>query len=211
MTVREIANELTKRGYKVEYRPRSDGGILITKINGVSYRGAAGNKFARTIIGDEAQLSASRKTQLKIIKPKKGPRAKKDLLSESMKSKIEAVQKIYNKNKVPISQGRITRRLIRKIIQEEGEKSAIKKLGQAARYATGYAVSKVVEALVDEVNRVADLLDSQALYDLADEIKAHDGSILDEWIKPAYDELYELNKGKDIRDVITNVKRILHI
>lgn len=211
MTMREIVAVLRQDGLKVEYRPRSDGGILITRIGDTKFTGAAGNNLARTLVGGRAALSSARKTQLKIIKPEKGKRPKFDLLDENLKAKIKEVQKTYTKNKVPISQGRITRRLIRKILREEGREAALKKLEQAERYASGYAISKVVQALVDYVRHTATLMESDELDELADDIEDNDGNIRDEYIKPAYDELYKLNKGADVKDVCSNVRTILRI
>lgn len=212
MTTREVVESLRLKGYEIKYRTRKDGGILITSINGTKYSGAAGNKFARTIAGPEAELSQARKTQLKIIKPQKGKRPKEDILSDYMKKRIKDVQRQYNKNKVPISQGRITRKLIRKILQEEGEEAALKKLVQSERYATGYATSKTTAALVDYIRQYAMLMDNDpTLEELADDIEAYDGVIKDEDIKPAYDRLYDLNKGANIEDVANDVRRILKI
>ena len=211
MTTREVVNELRKRGHKIKYRVRSDGGILITSMDGVKYTGAAGNKIARTLVGDEAALSQARKTQLKIIKPAKGPKPKEDVLQGRIQTRIKQVQKAYNKNKVPISQGRITKRLIRKIVQEEGVEAAYRKLEQSERYAEGYALSKTISALVEYIRHMAMLVESDELEDLADDIEAHDGLIRDEWIKPAYEALYELNHGGDISDIVNKVRAILHL
>ena len=212
MTTREVVNELRKRGHKIKYRVRSDGGILITSMDGVKYTGAAGNKIARTLLGDEAALSQARKTQLKIIKPAKGPKPKEDVLQGRIQTRIKQVQKAYNKNKVPLSQGRITKRLIRKIVQEEGMETAYRKLAQAERYAEGFAISKVVEALADYVDMTASLMeDNEELYKLSEDIRANDGVIRDEWIQPAYKKLYEINHGGELKDIITQVRYILHL
>lgn len=211
MTTREVVEELRTYGHKIKYRVRKDGGILITSIDGVKYRGAAGNTMARAMIGDRASLSKKRMTQLKIIKPTKGPKPKKDVLTEKVKEKIKQVQKAYRKNKVPIEQGRVTRRLIRKIIGQEGYEAAMKKLEQAERYATGYAISGVIQALAQYIQQLANLTGSQLLQQLADDVLANDGIIKDEWIKPAYDILYGINHGRDIRDVVEEVRKVLHI
>lgn len=211
MTTREVVNVLTQRGHKIKYRVRKDGGILITSMDGVKYTGASGNTVARSLVGDEARLSQARKTQLKIIKPPKGAKPKEDVLQGRIKTRIKQVQKAYNKNKVPISQGRITKRLIRKIVQEEGMEAAYRKLEQSERYAEGYALSKTIAALVEYIRHMATLIESDELEDLADDIEAHDGLIRDEWIKPAYEKLYELNHGGNTTDIINQVRSILHL
>ena len=195
MTTREVVNELRKRGHKIKYRVRSDGGILITSMDGVKYTGAAGNKIARTLVGDEAALSQTRKTQLKIIKPAKGPKPKEDVLQGRIQTRIKQVQKAYNKNKVPISQGRITKRLIRKIVQEEGMEAAYRKLAQSERYAEGFAISKVVEALADYVDMTASLMeDNEELYKLVKGLMIE--SYIEDGCQPSDGTVY----GKSITD-----------
>ena len=216
MTLRELVNELRKQGHQVEYYNRKDGSILIRSIDGIDYKdGAAGNKVARVMgeaVGLSADLSQARKTQLKIIKPK----GKRTPLPKAIETKLRKVQKIYNKNKVPISQGRITKKLIREIYQEEGEEAARKKLTRAQRYAEGYATNATIESFLAAIEHYRLLFKqgsqaSEELKKLAHDIKISTGIIKDEWIKPAYDELYKLNKGANPLDVIDNVRRILKI
>lgn len=212
MTTREVVAELRQKGHHIKYRVRKDGGILITSMDRVKYTGAAGNKIARNLLADKAQLSQARRTQLKIIRPSKGKKPGQDVLDEKIKAEIKRIQKIYSKNKVPISQGRITRRLIRKIIEEEGKEAAMAKLARAERYASGYATSRTIEALCQYIEFLGQVVDDPSdLFDLAEDIRANDGRIRDEDIKPAYDMLYMLNKGMPVEDVINNVRRILKI
>ena len=65
MTLRQIATQLQKAGHQITYRTRSDGGILITSIDGQRFKGASGNILARKMTGQE--LSSSRGMQLRKI------------------------------------------------------------------------------------------------------------------------------------------------
>lgn len=215
MTLRELVNELRAQGHQVEYYNRKDGSILIRSIDGVDYKdGAAGNKVARAMgqsLNLNAELSQARKTQLKIIKPK-GKRTK---LPKALEVKLKKVQKLYNKNKVPIAQGRITKRLIRDIYKEEGEKAARKKLTAAQRYAEGFATSATIEAFIEAIQhyQMAFKQGSQeyvALSKLITDIKQSSGIIKDEYIYPAYEQLYEIKKG-NVLDVIDNVRKTLRL
>ena len=213
MTTREVVQELRKSGHKIKYKVRKDGGILITSIDGVKYKGAAGNTMARAMLGERASLSKKRMTQLKIIKPTKG-RKPKIPLPQAIEEKVKTVQKLYNKNKVPIEQGRITKKLIRDIIEKEGKQAAYTKLERAEKYASGFATSSTIQALLDYIGSTMELVsneDKKLLEDLKVDILLNEDSIKDEWIKPAYDVLYDINKGRDIRDVVMEVRRILHI
>lgn len=216
MTLRELVKELRKQGHQVEYYNRKDGSILIRSIDGIDYKdGAAGNKVARAMgaaLDLNAELSQARKTQLKIIKPK----GKRTPLPKALEVKLKKVQKLYNKNKVPIAQGRITKKLVRQILEEEGEKAARKKLTQAQRYAEGYATNATIDAFLTAIQSYRMLFkqgtqEYEALKKLEDDIRISSGIIKDEYIKPAYDELYLIKNQGNVLDVVDNVRKILRL
>lgn len=215
MTLRELVNELRAQGHQIEYYSRKDGGILIRSIDGVDYKdGAAGNKMARAMgqsLNLNAELSQARKTQLKIIKPK-GKRTK---LPKALEVKLKKVQKLYNKNKIPISQGRITKKQIRQIVSEEGEKAAMNKLTQAQRYAEGYATNATIDAFLTAIESYRKLFkqgsqEYTALKKLEDDIRMSSGIIKDEYIYPAYKRLYDIKKG-NVLDVVDDVRKALRL
>ena len=158
-----------------------------------------------------AELSQARKTQLKIIKPK-GKRTK---LPKAIEVKLKKVQKLYNKNKIPISQGRITKKQIRQIVSEEGEKAAMKKLTQAQRYAEGYATNATIDAFLTAIESYRKLFkqgsqEYAALKKLEDDIRLSSGIIKDEYIYPAYKRLYDVKKG-NVLDVVDDVRKVLRL
>ena len=215
MTLRELVNELRKQGHQVEYYNRKDGSILIRSIDGVDYKdGAAGNKVARAMgqaMNLNAELSQARKTQLKIIKPK----GKRTPLPKALEVKLKKVQKLYNKNKVPIAQGRITKKLIREIYQNEGAEAARKKLTQAQRYAEGFATNATIDAMLTAIESYRKLFNdnpqvNMALKKLEDDIRISSGIIKDEYIYPAYKRLYDIDKQNPL-DVIDDVRKILRL
>ena len=212
MTTRQVASTLTSRGYTITYRVRKDGGILITSINGQKFKGASGNRQARNLLGSEAKLSLAREQQLKTIKPPKGARIKVTL-PENIKAKLKEVQALYKKFKVPMKQGRITARIVKKIIKEEGIQSAYTKLERATRYAEGYATEATIQALVDYLKIQASMMDakSQGLIEgfIAD-ILINESNIKDESIYPVYKVLYDLGK-RDTKDVLDDARITLGI
>lgn len=215
MTLRELVKELRSQGHQVEYYNRKDGSILIRSIDGIDYKGAAGNAVARALgqsMNINAELSQARKTQLKIIKPK----GKRTPLPKALEVKLKKVQKLYNKNKVPIAQGRITKKLVRQIVEEEGEVAARKKLTQAQRYAEGYATNATIDAFLTAIQSYRMLFkqgsqEYEALKQLEDDIRISSGIIKDEYIKPAYDELYLIKNQGNVLDVVDNVRKILRL
>ena len=94
MNVKDIVEELRKMGIKVEARKRTDGGYVITKINGVSYSGAKGNQAAREMLG--ISLSEARIKQVNYNVDKY---IKKEPLSKEMKRKIDKVQRTWRKHR----------------------------------------------------------------------------------------------------------------
>ena len=116
---------------------------------------------------------------------------------------------------MPISQGRITKKQIRQIVKEEGVKSAMKKLTQAQRYAEGYATSKTIDAFLTAIQSYRMLYQQgsqeyEALKKLEDDIRMSSGIIKDEYIKPAYERLYDIKKG-NVLDVVDDVRKILRL
>ena len=214
MTLRQLAKAYRDQGHQVEYYNRKDGSILVRSIDGVEYKGATGNAVLRALgkpLALNADLSQARKTQLKIIKPK----GKRTQLPKALERKLKKVQELYNKNKVPISQGRITKKLIRQILAEEGEEVARKKLTQAQRYAEGYATNATIDAFLTAIQSYRKLFqqgsqENEALKKLEDDIRLSSGIIKDEYIYPAYKRLYDIKKGS-VLDVVDDVRKILRL
>ena len=206
MTIRQIAKELTAQGYDIRYRVRKDGGVLITKINNQRFTGATGNKLARQILGQD--ISEPRRAQLERITSERTD-------VENLYKEYLRVKRKWTKANLPKNAGKLTFKKFKKAIKEKGKAEALRFLGEKEKYASGIAYSKNVEALASYVEQTASLIEADEFYDLAEEIRANDGNIRDEWIQPAYDELYRVNTepitDSLINDIVRNVKRILHI
>ena len=67
MTIKESITQLKARGYRVSYRQRKDGGVIIKSINGQRFSGAKGNAQARSLLG--TTLSVARSAQLERLNP----------------------------------------------------------------------------------------------------------------------------------------------
>lgn len=206
MTIRQIAKELTAQGYDIRYRVRKDGGVLITKIDNKRFVGATGNKLARQMVGQD--ISEPRRAQLERI-----TRERIDV--ENLYKEYRRVKRKWTKGNLPKNAGKLTFKKFKKAIKEKGKAEALRFLGEKEKYASGLAYSKNIEALASYVEQTASLIEVDEFYDLAEEIRVNDGNIRDEWIQPAYDELYRVNTepltDSLINDIVRNVKRILHI
>lgn len=211
MTIRQIASKLASQGYDIRYRVRKDGGVLITKINNQRFTGATGNTLARQLAGED--ISMARRNQLEKI-----TRERVDV--QNLYKEYRRVKRKWTKGDLPKSAGKLSFKKFKRAIKEEGKEKALKYLGEKEKYATGVAYSKNVLALADYVEQLASNLESSGedgseFYDLADMIRASDGSIRDEDLLPAYEELYRVNTealtDSLLREIIRNVKRILKL
>ena len=191
MNVKDIVEELRKMGIKVEARKRTDGGYVITKINGVSYSGAKGNQAAREMLG--ITLSEARIKQVNYNVEKY---IKKEPLSKEMKKKIDKVQRTWRKHKVG-GKAKITTKKVRRHIKEHGETETKEYLRKMSKYGEGIAYEENVEYLAkyaEDIGRVFDDRNSTNManefYKLADYIRSIADHFKEEWIWPSYQDLY---------------------
>lgn len=209
----QVVAELTAKGHNVQYSIRKDGGILIRRIDGEHFSGAHGNARARAMVG--AELSEARSAQLKYA-----TRARmhpvKTTLSERVEEAYERVKKLWRKafkakGGKPHPAGYFTKRHIKYVYKQYGEEKALEVISEAERYATGIAYSKNVQHLADYVEMAGNQYESEELKKLAYEIVQFAYSIKEEWIYPAYQALYDLNKGIDPKEIAQKVRRILRL
>lgn len=196
MLLKDIISELQTEGFEIEFRQRSDGGLLITKINGVSFKGASGNTRARQIAGvqlSEAQIQQRDYNVKKYIKNFKKPKEKFD---EDLKAKVKRVQRIWRYNKV---NGKITMRKAREHFKQEGKKGVEDYLNKMARYGQGFAYTENVRWLSEYARNVASGLAANneinaynKYIELADYIIQNANTFREAWINPIYSYLYEV-------------------
>ena len=197
MKVKEIITELRKEGYSVKFRERTDGGIIITEINGIKYKGANGNREARNIVGVE--LSTAQKEQMsqnveKLIKDVK----KTPTLDKQTKAQLKKVQRKWKKNAVG-GKAKITAKKVKWHIKNEGKTAADEYLMKMERYAEGYAYEENVEYLAQYIEDTANgvLTDDdlqRSLYDLADLIRSIKATFKEEFISRVYGIMYDVVK-----------------
>lgn len=216
--MRTIASELMSQGHQIEFYVRKDGGILITNIDGQKFSGAKGNERARQMTGQK--LSEARFAQLKYATASKkllnSPRFKKIKVPDAVKKEYERVHGKWTKafkakGGKPHPAGYFGKVRLLKAVERGGEEGAKTSISEAERYSTGIAYSKNVETLAVQIEIAGANYESDELMQLAQDLRDNASSIKDEWIYPAYQELYKLDKGYDIREVVNNVRKILRL
>ena len=154
ISVAKMIKELEAMGFKVNARRRTDGGMIITKINDMSFTGASGNQYAREVLGVE--LSQARIEQVhynvqKYIAVGKGNKAK-GKVDEELIRQLKTVQQKWRRNKV---QGRITKKKLRWHLKQGGRREAEQYLAKMSRYGSGYAYEENVQYLASYISNVA--------------------------------------------------------
>lgn len=213
MTMMEVVRQLQAEGHEVDFYMRKDGGILVRKIDGERYpSGASGNARARQLVG--ATISEARVKQLKYATRQR--KIKKPSLDDAIEKEYKKVKKKWNKafkskKGKPHPAGYFGRGRIQYAIDHYGKEEALRRIREAERYASGVAYSKNVEQLAYFIKSAGATYNSQELEKLADDLLENAFSIKEEWIAPAYEELYKLNQGIPPQEVARVTRAILRL
>ena len=212
MTMKKVVSELIKKGHKITYYVRKDGGILITSIDGKRYTAASGNAAARSMVG--TTLSEARKSQIKYITKERAKRRR--TLEGKVAEEYKKVKAVWNKRfkakKGEASgHGYLPRSKVRWVVENLGEEEALRRLANMERYAQGLAYPENIQALADEIMRLGNLKKSSELKQLAKDLNAVKESnvIREASLYPAYEMLYGVNHGEDPRTIANNIRIIL--
>lgn len=204
MLLLDIIKQLQEEGFEIKYRKRTDGGYIITKINGVSYSGASGNKIAREIAGaplSKAKISQRAFNVSKYIKGKKKPKLQ---IPDDLVNELKRVQRLMRKTK---AKGHVTKRKLRAQYLEGGRKQAKKYLSQMSRYAQGLAYIENIKTLCDRIKLTASHIKQDKykgvkkfLYEIRDEIWNNRETFREAWVNPMYAYLYDIENGIKMND-----------
>lgn len=196
MLLKDIIKQLETKGFEIQFRTRNDGGLLITKINGVSFKGASGNTRARELSGvqlSQAQISQRSYNVSTFIKGYKHPRDKFD---KDLKAKVKKVQYLWRKNKV---NGKITMRKAREHFRKAGRKGLEDYLSKMERYGLGLAYEENVRWLSEYARNVAmglrannQVNAARKYVELAEYMMSISETFHEAWINPIYNYLYEV-------------------
>lgn len=195
MKVEEMIKALEEMGFKVSARKRTDGGMIISKIDNMTFTGSKGNTYARKVLGVELSQARIEQAHFNVAKYIEGNK-KKATLDQEMKGKLRKVQRLWRKQGV---KGRITAKKVKWHIKEHGRKEAMENLEKMTRYGQGYAYEENVEYLaryIEDLGRgilTNDELQEQ-LFTLANYIRSKSATFKEEWIAKCYEYCYEILK-----------------
>lgn len=204
ISVAKMIKELEAMGFKVNVRRRTDGGMLITKINDMSFTGASGNQYARQVLGVE--LSQAKIEQVhfnveKYIAVGKGHKAK-GKVDEALMRQLKSVQQKWRRNKV---QGRITKKKLRWHLKQGGRKEAEAYLKKMSRYGSGYAYEENVKYLATYIADIGLACPKEwqdKVFKVSEYILAHLETFKEAWISDIYSFWYEVKNSHYYEPVI---------
>lgn len=211
MKLIDVIHLLQSRGHSISFRHRSDGGYIITQLDGFRFTGAKGNTYARTLIG--SYNSKAREFQLQRINKQRQLNRKTPIPKELVR-KIANVQRKWRKTH-DITKGTIKTSSVRWILEHEGYHEALESLRKAERYASGLAYEENVNAMIEKLAFVDALGYDDEIVTLLENKKSN---FKEEWIHPIYEIIYEWEKGsieyeemnRRIRDILrpsVNIER----
>ena len=214
LTMIQVVRQLQSQGHVVNFYVRKDGGILVKNVDGMKFpSGATGNAYARSLLG--VNISEARKSQLKYA-TRVRTKPVKVQVDDAVKEEYKRVKKIWtkafkSKGGKPHPAGYFGWQRIKRAYKQYGKAEALRRISEAEKYATGIAYSENVRILASFIMEAGNKYGSSDLVKLSEDLVANAYTIKDEWIKPAYDELYKLNTGTSPKDVAKNVRSILRL
>ena len=206
MKLIEIVEQLQKEGHSVEWRKRSDGGIIITAIDGKKFKSLSeGNKEARKIVGatfSEKQMQQRVQNVNKYIKGRKKPKKiEKQTFIDQIKKELRKAQRIWRKQNTG-GGAKPSMPKVRWRIEHEGEEEAMRYVLRMQKYAQGIAWEDNVIHLCSRIERFKMGFPSysQRIDRIISKIMSKIDSFRDEWIPAINDILYKIEEGTMLID-----------
>lgn len=209
MRTSKVVELLRAQGRQVSVYKRPDGGLRITKIDGIKFTLSEGNNFARQLVGEDlgrTMYEQRRRASIPALEGKRRQKAKRPSLTirkkdtSEIKRQKQQVKRALRKARKSMKTKKISAEQVVKKIKREGYSKTAKGLLNTARHEAGLAYAGQVVALRDFV---------AVVYEMANLDSSKETSLLDsnrEWfadayISFAYNALYEIQKGiKEGRD-----------
>ena len=139
MTLKNIVKNLNKTGHNITYRVRTDGGIVVTSVDGIKTKIVEGNRIVRNLantpISQKRFTQTQRNITEKIIKP---------AIDKNISNTLHSAQQLLRNSNVKM---KLTTKKLREHIKLYGEEEAYKHTLRIKRYLQGYAYEENVDNL----------------------------------------------------------------
>ena len=141
MTLKNIVKNLNKTGHNITYRVRTDGGIVVTSVDGIKTKIVEGNRIVRNLantpISQKRFTQTQRNITEKIIKP---------TIDKKITNTLHYAQRLLKESNVKMH---LTTKRLREHINLVGEEEAFNHITRIKRYLQGYAYEENVDNLKD--------------------------------------------------------------
>lgn len=213
MKLINVVQELQAQGYKIKFRIRTDGGIIVTQVGSKKFTSLTeGNRYVRQLSGVE--LSEARRVQTsynvqKFIKLKEGQKKASSLGdTQELKKLTKKVQRYWNTRKV-VGEGRVTIRKVRWLAKHKGEEEAKLYLERRLQYAKGFAYDENVDYYVDVIKRMGlNTKYEEEFSKIAEKLKNKKGQVREvEHLQKIHEVWYD--SGKSLRQKLQEIKAII--
>ena len=139
MTLKNIVKNLNKTGHNITYRVRTDGGIVVTSVDGIKTKIVEGNRIVRNLantpISQKRSIQTQRNITEKIIKP---------AIDRKISNTLHSAQRLLKNSNVKM---KLTTKRLRENIDLVGEEEAYNHINRIKRYLQGYAYEENVDNL----------------------------------------------------------------
>lgn len=211
MKLIDIVKQLQREGHSVEYRVRSDGGIIITKINDTKFKTIPeGNRLARAMTGIALSPARAVQTQSNIIKFIKGHKKPQEKVSENLRKMLSKAQRLWRKNQIG-GTARPTMRKVRWRLINEGMTSAQDYLENMTKYAEGIANRGSMYSLIARLERLTiqfpEYMDNIAR--LINKLLTMMSTFKEDWIHASLEIIYDIEEYRmNIEDGLYQLKKM---
>ena len=211
----DIVHELESAGHRVQYRVRSDGGIIVKSLDGQVFHDlTSGNKVARSmVVGGElpmAQLQQRQFNVKKYIKLRENEKKVTGSIDSELLKKLRRVQRI-RREYGRLNEGKVSKKKLRYYVDTEGRERAWEYLDNRERYYKGYAYKENVDFLVATIRLLKGETNNRKLWveidRVADIIASKWEDFKEDWIYPCHEALY--GNKKKAQEKLDDLKKVL--
>lgn len=203
MTGKQVAENLREEGHKIEVYVRPDGGIRITKIDGIKFSksNSDGVNFARGLLGENLSKKAyeqRRANEQATREGKQRQRMKYPTLTirkcdtpETRKKKLAVKRKLRKARR----HRKVNMRQVSQKLRREGYEKTITSLENIAKHDAGLAYESAVEALADFTKEILEQAgEEMRAARCFDKLVANKQAFPDASIVATYDTLYDVQQ-----------------
>lgn len=199
MTLKNIVKNLNKTGHNITYRVRTDGGIVVTSVDGMKTKIVEGNRIVRNLantpISQKRFTQTQRNITEKIIKP---------VINTRISNTLHYAQRLLKNSNVKM---KLTTKRLRENIDLVGEEEAYNHINRIKRYLQGYAYEENVDNLKNIIKH--DFRKSDLRNKIIDRIEKNKEKFKERDLQEILELQYNRNKTMTRHQVLEAISKFL--